>query len=102
MVLREEDFAAIQINWEDKATNMSAIAHQLDLGLNSFIFVDDSPQERDLIRHAFPEILVPEFPAALRTYPISWTASTISTTVPSLKPTVAALRCTEAKVCVLD
>ena len=69
MVLREEDFVAIQINWEDKAKNMLDIATQLDLSPNSFVFVDDSPQERELVRHAIPEILVPEFPAQVADLP---------------------------------
>ncbi|MDB4627221.1 HAD-IIIC family phosphatase [bacterium] len=63
MVLREDDFVAIRINWENKAANMKAIADELNLGLNSLIFIDDSPQERNLVRHAIPEVLVPEFPA---------------------------------------
>lgn len=62
MVLRPDDFVAMEINWRDKATNMLSIAEQLDLGLNSFVFIDDSPQERGLIRQALPEVLVPEFP----------------------------------------
>lgn len=62
MALRPDDFVAMEINWRDKATNMMSIAEQLDLGLNSFVFIDDSPQERELIRRALPEVLVPEFP----------------------------------------
>jgi FkbH-like protein len=69
MVLREEDFVAVCINWEDKSANMRRIAEQLDLGLNSFIFVDDSPQERHLIRHTLPEVLVPEFPRQIADLP---------------------------------
>lgn len=69
MVLREEDFVAMRINWDDKIGNMQDIVLELNLNPNSLIFIDDSPQERDLIRHAMPEILVPEFPGQIADLP---------------------------------
>lgn len=52
MVLRPNDFVAMEINWRDKAAKMIEISRQLDLAPSSFVFVDDSPQERELIRQA--------------------------------------------------
>jgi len=62
MRLREEHFAAVRINWEDKATNLRAIAEVLNIGLESLVFVDDSPVERAWVRQALPEVYVPEWP----------------------------------------
>ena len=44
MVLRKSDFAAWRINWKDKAENLLAVAEELNLGLDSFVFLDESPQ----------------------------------------------------------
>jgi FkbH-like protein len=63
MQLREENFAAIRINWEDKAANVRALAEELNIGLDSLVFIDDSPVERSRIRQAAPEVLVPDWPA---------------------------------------
>jgi FkbH-like protein len=62
MVLREEDFAAFVANWSDKAANIRSIAEALKLGLDSFVFVDDNPFERNLVRQLLPEVIVPELP----------------------------------------
>ncbi len=62
MKLRLEDFAGWMINWRDKARNLADLASQLKLGLDSVVFIDDSPQERLAIRQAFPEVEVPEWP----------------------------------------
>lgn len=62
MVLRKEHFAACRINWQDKATNLKELAEELNLGLDSFVFVDDNPTERELIRQMLPMVSVPEFP----------------------------------------
>jgi FkbH-like protein len=63
MLLREADFAAMQINWNDKADNLAAMAEELGLGLDSFVFLDDNPRERDSLRAKLPAVLVPELPA---------------------------------------
>jgi FkbH-like protein len=63
MRLREEHFAAMRINWEDKASNLRSIAEELNIGLDSLVFVDDSPVERSWVREAIPEVYVPEWPA---------------------------------------
>ena len=62
MPLRKDDFAAWRINWNDKATGISEIAGELNIGLDSMVFVDDNPAERELIRQALPMVAVPEFP----------------------------------------
>ena len=63
MVLRPGDFTAHRINWNDKGSNLAEIAEEMNIGLDSMIFVDDSPVECARIRSAFPEVLVEQFPA---------------------------------------
>jgi FkbH-like protein len=65
MILRREDFAAIQANWEPKAENIVKIAEQLSLGIDSFVFIDDNPVEREAVRKFLPDVAVPEFPARI-------------------------------------
>jgi len=62
MLLREDHFAVFQANWNDKATNIKAIADELNLGLDSMVFVDDNPVERGLVRQILPQVAVPELP----------------------------------------
>ncbi len=63
MLLRESDFSAFEINWADKVTNLEVLAERLSLGLESFVFLDDNPFERDQVRKAAPQVLVPELPS---------------------------------------
>ncbi len=63
MLLHEEHFAVFQANWSDKATNIKSIADELALGLESLVFVDDNPFERELVRKALPQVAVPEMPS---------------------------------------
>lgn len=62
MQLREDDFSAWRINWEDKAANILAITNELNLGLQSVVFIDDNPAERGRVAEALPEVLVPDWP----------------------------------------
>jgi len=62
MLLKLEDIAVFQANWNDKATNIRAIAEELSLGLDSMVFLDDNPVERGLIRKLLPQVAVPELP----------------------------------------
>ncbi|HLK31810.1 MAG TPA: HAD-IIIC family phosphatase [Terriglobales bacterium] len=62
MVLRLDDFAAYRINWNDKAANIVDLAAELNVGLQSVVFLDDNPVERARVRQALPEVLVPEWP----------------------------------------
>ena len=63
MVLRREHFSATRINWQDKATNISDIAAELNIGLDSMVFLDDNPAERELVKQMLPQVEVPDFPA---------------------------------------
>lgn len=63
MLLREDHLAVFQANWNDKATNIKAIAEELSLGLDAMVFLDDNPMERDLVRSMLPQVAVPELPA---------------------------------------
>ena len=60
MILSLDDFVMFTANWNDKATNLIEMANTLSLGLDSFVFIDDNPTERDWIRKRLPEVLVPE------------------------------------------
>ena len=60
MVLRMNNISCFMANWEDKASNLRAIAQQLNIGLNALVFVDDNPAERAIIRKLLPEVAVPE------------------------------------------
>ncbi len=62
MVLKEDDFVGWRINWIDKARNISELASELNLGLQSVVFIDDNPVERARVREALPEVFVPEWP----------------------------------------
>lgn len=62
LILKKEHFATYRINWTDKATNIKEMAEELNIGLDSFVFVDDNPTERELIRQMLPMVEVPEFP----------------------------------------
>jgi len=62
LILHWDDFASVRINWDSKASNIESIAKELNLGLDSFIFVDDSPFERNLMKEIHPEVEVPKFP----------------------------------------
>jgi FkbH-like protein len=62
MLLKEDHFAVFQANWDDKATNIRAIADELSLGLDAIVFLDDNPVERGLIRQILPQVAVPELP----------------------------------------
>lgn len=64
MVLREEHFATHRINWEDKADNIRGIAADLNIGIDSLIFIDDSDVECERVRQALPEVQVERFPGA--------------------------------------
>jgi FkbH-like protein len=62
MVIRLEDISLFVANWEDKAKNIRYIQSQLNIGMDSLVFVDDNPFERNLVRSQIPDIEVPELP----------------------------------------
>lgn len=63
MVLRERHFASIQANWLDKPSNMRRIAEELKLGVDSFVFIDDNPAEREMMWRMLPEVKTLEMPS---------------------------------------
>ena len=63
MPLRLEDFAAHRINWQSKGVNLASLAEELELGLDSFILVDDNPRECDEAQAGAPDILALPLPA---------------------------------------
>jgi len=58
-VLSLEHFACFKANWEPKHENIKAIASELNIGLDSLVFVDDNPAEREIISAQLPEVAVP-------------------------------------------
>ncbi len=62
MVLKRKDIACFVANWQDKASNLRYIAETLNIGLDSLVFADDNPFERNLIRQELPAVQVPELP----------------------------------------
>jgi FkbH-like protein len=63
MLLRPHHFAAMRINWDDKATNLRSIAAELNVGSDSLVFLDDNPIERLQVRLMAPEVKVLEVPS---------------------------------------
>jgi len=68
MVLRRDDISCFVANWHDKATNLRAIAKELNIGTDSLVFVDDNPAERAIVRQLVPEVAVPELPEDVTGY----------------------------------
>ncbi|MFO1428795.1 MAG: HAD-IIIC family phosphatase [Candidatus Competibacteraceae bacterium] len=62
-LLRDEHFAARRVNWLPKAENLISLAEELNLGLDSFILVDDSDHECAAVRHRLPQVEVVQTPA---------------------------------------
>ena len=62
MILRPEDISVFVANWNDKASNIRLIRDTLNIGMDSIVFLDDNPFERNLIREKLPGITVPELP----------------------------------------
>ena len=63
MILKEPHFAAARINWNDKVANMRELAQELNIGLDSMVFLDDNPLNRESMRTFLPEVETPELPA---------------------------------------
>ena len=62
MVLRLDDISMFVANWEDKASNIKHIQETINIGMDSIVFIDDNPFERNLVRSLIPDITVPELP----------------------------------------
>ena len=72
MVLKREDFVAHRINWREKATNIESIAQELNIGLDSLVFIDDSPLEIDLVLNALPMVACIKVPGDVARLPSSF------------------------------
>lgn len=59
-ILKPDDFIVIKANWEPKSHNLESIANELNLGIDSLVFVDDNPAEREIINQTFPNVATPE------------------------------------------
>jgi len=77
IVLKQQYISAYRINWQNKADNIKELADELNLGLDSFVFVDDNPTERELVKQLLPMVEVPDFPLQPYDLPIFF-ASLIS------------------------
>jgi len=62
MILKKDDFVSFRINWNNKADNIREIAIELNIGLDSIVFIDDNPFERSLVGEIEPEVILPDFP----------------------------------------
>ena len=60
--IKQDQLAAYRINWNNKADNICEIAEELNIGLDSLVFIDDNPTERELIKQMLPQVSVPDFP----------------------------------------
>ena len=70
MKLTKKHIVISKVNWQDKATNLRAISKELNIGLDSLVFIDDSSFEINLIKEQIPEILTMQVPTtALHDYP---------------------------------
>lgn len=69
MILRKDQFVTYRINWNNKADNIREIAEELNIGLDSLVFIDDNPTERELVKQVLPMVCVPDFPEHPYQYP---------------------------------
>lgn len=69
ILLKKEHIVTYRINWNNKADNIQDIARELNIGLDSMVFIDDSPEERELIKQLLPQVAVPDFPKYPYLYP---------------------------------
>lgn len=70
MILKKDDFVTYRINWELKSKNILDIAEELNLGVDSFIFLDDNPAERYEVKERIPSIDVIDFPEDIALLPL--------------------------------
>ena len=69
MILKEDHIVIKKVNWIDKANNLRAIASELNIGIDSLVFVDDSNFEINLIKEQVAEILTIQVPTSITDYP---------------------------------
>ncbi len=81
MLLKESDISCFSANWENKVDNIRKISAELSLLTDSFVFVDDNPAERDIVRQFMPEVAVLELPTDPVDYKYALDASGLFETV---------------------
>lgn len=69
MVLKDSDFVCKKVNWDDKPSNIRALAKELNIGLDSLVFLDDSSFECESVRQQLPMVKVFQVPKNLSEYP---------------------------------
>ena len=69
MVLKEENFSCMKINWKDKVSNLHEISKELNIGLDSLVFFDDDPVNREFVKEQLKEVLVVDLPTDSSEYP---------------------------------
>lgn len=69
-LIKRDDIAAHRINWNDKASNLQSLAAELNLALDSFVFVDDGRFECELVKSILPEVTVRMVPEMLSELPL--------------------------------
>lgn len=89
MVLRKSDLAAWQVNWDPKSVNLTRLADELNLGLSSFVFIDDNPVEVGSVSDTHPDVVCLQMPQD----PSGWQRSIAETgALDRLRPTTDDLR----------
>ena len=68
-IIKRSHLAGSRIDWNNKASNIAALGDELNLGLDSFVFVDDSPVECEMIRQMLPQVTVLQVPARVHELP---------------------------------
>ena len=69
MYLKKKDFISIKCNWQPKSENISNLAKELNLGLDSFVFLDDNPVEREEVKLRLPDVNIADFPKDVANLP---------------------------------
>ena len=69
MALKNDNIVVSEVNWNDKASNLRLIAEELNIGIDSLVFVDDSDFEINLIREQLPQVVCMQVPGAIFDYP---------------------------------
>jgi FkbH-like protein len=62
IIIKKSDISSYRINWNNKADNIREIADELNIGLDSMVFIDDNPTERELVKQILPDVATPDFP----------------------------------------
>ncbi len=68
-LLKRDHLTGFRINWKDKTANLADLAEELNLGLDSFVFVDDNPRELEMVRQMLPQVTILQVPERLYDYP---------------------------------